>query len=155
MTYFARDSGDRNVKDKHDFVPKQIGQKPRCRGWLLKIKSGRYTSINGGPLGKGDNDHWGIFELRNSFFSFFHFSLRNSGIGSIMWNIGEGNSRSKRRAGLLCWRLHKGHLYGYFCLRTENRARKTHVFGVGWGGVWGSNPRIEGALETTVTLVVC
>ena len=21
-----------------------------------------------------------------------------------------------------------------FCLRTENRARKTHVFGVGWGG---------------------
>ena len=25
-----------------------------------------------------------------------------------------------------------------FCLRTENRARKTHVFGVGWGGVGGA-----------------
>ena len=38
-------------------------------------------------------------------------------------------------------------IYTYLCLRTENRARKTHVFeyryfGVGWGGVRGGDVNV-------------
>ena len=45
--------------------------------------------------------------------------------------------------------------YGvWLCLRTENRARKTHVLGVGWGGVgWGGGGHVN--VPCTSCIIMC